>query len=159
MHETRSIRQNRILVCGPGLWVAGRDESVRCGIDGGGRACRNARSARCCAGSRDALVRVQAVGEGGVAAAGAPGADGGGQGAAGAGQHDQLLGPGDAGVEQVALEHHPRAGDQRDDHGGVPDMAIALIRAIIAAADKDRDEMTVLLIHGEPAAVIAPLRA
>jgi hypothetical protein len=38
----------------------------------------------------------------------------------------------------------------------MPDMAIALIRAIIAAADKDRDEMTVLLIHGKPAAVIAP---
>src|SRR4029077_3434957 len=38
----------------------------------------------------------------------------------------------------------------------MPEMAIALIRAIIAAADKDRDEMTVLLIHGEPAAVIAP---
>ena len=38
----------------------------------------------------------------------------------------------------------------------MPDMAIALIRAIIAAADKDRDEMTVLLIHGEPAAVIEP---
>ena len=37
-----------------------------------------------------------------------------------------------------------------------PEMAIALIRAIIAAADKDRDEMTVLLIHGTPAAVIAP---
>ena len=102
---------------------------------------------------------LEAVGEGGVAAAGASGADGGGQGAAGSGQHDEFPGPGDAGVEQVALEHHPRAGDQRDDHGGVPDMAIALIRAIIAAADKDRDEMTVLLIRGEPAAVIAPLRA
>ena len=38
----------------------------------------------------------------------------------------------------------------------MPDMAIALIRAIVAAADEDRDEMTVLLIHGEPAAVIAP---
>jgi hypothetical protein len=38
----------------------------------------------------------------------------------------------------------------------MPDMALALIRAIIAAADPDRDEMTVLLIHGEPAAVIAP---
>jgi hypothetical protein len=38
----------------------------------------------------------------------------------------------------------------------MPEMAIALIRAIIAAAGKDRDEMTVLLIHGEPAAVIAP---
>ncbi len=38
----------------------------------------------------------------------------------------------------------------------MPDMAVALIRAIIAAADKDQDEMTVLLIHGELAAVIAP---
>ena len=38
----------------------------------------------------------------------------------------------------------------------MPDMAIALLRAIIAAADQDRDEMTVLLIHGKPAAVIAP---
>ncbi len=27
-------------------------------------------------------------------------------------------------------------------------MALALIRSIIAAADKDQDEMTVLLIHG-----------
>src|SRR5271170_5140432 len=38
----------------------------------------------------------------------------------------------------------------------MPDMAVALIRAIIAAAGKDQDEMTVLLVHGEPAAVIAP---
>jgi hypothetical protein len=38
----------------------------------------------------------------------------------------------------------------------VPEMALALIRAIIAAADQDRDEMTVLLVHGEPKAVIAP---
>jgi hypothetical protein len=38
----------------------------------------------------------------------------------------------------------------------MPDMALALIRAIIAATDQDRDEMTVLLVHGEPAAVIAP---
>ena len=38
----------------------------------------------------------------------------------------------------------------------MPDMALALIRAIIAAADQDQDEMTVLLIHGKPAAVIAP---
>jgi hypothetical protein len=38
----------------------------------------------------------------------------------------------------------------------MPEMALALIRAIIAAADKDQDEMTVLLIHGQPAAVIAP---
>jgi hypothetical protein len=38
----------------------------------------------------------------------------------------------------------------------MPEIALALLRAIIAAADKDIDEMTVLLIHGEPAAVIAP---
>ena len=38
----------------------------------------------------------------------------------------------------------------------MPDMALALIRAIIAAADQDQDEMTVLLVHGEPKAVIAP---
>ena len=38
----------------------------------------------------------------------------------------------------------------------MPDMALALIRAVIAAADKDQDEMPVLLIHGKPAAVIAP---
>jgi antitoxin (DNA-binding transcriptional repressor) of toxin-antitoxin stability system len=38
----------------------------------------------------------------------------------------------------------------------MPDMALELIRAIIAAADQDRDEMTVLLVHGEPVAVIAP---
>ena len=38
----------------------------------------------------------------------------------------------------------------------MPDMALALLRAVIAAADHDRDEMTVLLVHGKPAAVIAP---
>jgi hypothetical protein len=37
----------------------------------------------------------------------------------------------------------------------MPDMALALIRAIIAA-DQDQDETTVLLIYGQPAAVIAP---
>ena len=52
-------------------------------------------------------------------------------------------------MPQLELNLAPTAQD-------MPDMAIALIRAIIAAADKDRDEMTVLLIHGEPAAVIAP---
>ena len=36
------------------------------------------------------------------------------------------------------------------------EMDLALMRAIIAAADQDKEEMTVLLIHGEPAAVIAP---
>ena len=29
----------------------------------------------------------------------------------------------------------------------MPDMALALIRAIITAADKDQDEMTVLLVQ------------
>ena len=38
----------------------------------------------------------------------------------------------------------------------MPEMALALIRAIIAAAYKDQDEMTVLLIGGEPKAAIAP---
>ena len=31
----------------------------------------------------------------------------------------EFLGAGDAGVEQVALEHHPGAGGERDDDGGV----------------------------------------
>ena len=52
-------------------------------------------------------------------------------------------------MPQLELNLAPTAED-------MPDMAIALIRAIIAAADKDRDEMTVLLIHGKPVAVIAP---
>jgi hypothetical protein len=52
-------------------------------------------------------------------------------------------------VPHLELNLSPTAED-------MPDMALALIRAIIAAADKDQDEMTVLLIHGEPAAVIAP---
>jgi hypothetical protein len=44
-------------------------------------------------------------------------------------------------VPQLELNVAPTAED-------MPDIAIALIRAIIAAADKDRDEMTVLLIQG-----------
>jgi hypothetical protein len=55
----------------------------------------------------------------------------------------------DDSVPHLELNLAPTAQD-------MPDMALALIRAIIAAADKDQDEMTVLLIHGEPAAVIAP---
>jgi hypothetical protein len=51
-------------------------------------------------------------------------------------------------VPQLEMNLAPTAQD-------MPEMAIGLIRAI-AAADKDRDEVTVLLIHGEPAAVIAP---
>jgi hypothetical protein len=38
----------------------------------------------------------------------------------------------------------------------VPQMAVALIRAVMAAADRGQDEMTVLVVGGEPAAVIAP---
>jgi hypothetical protein len=38
----------------------------------------------------------------------------------------------------------------------MPEMALALMRAIFAAAGQDQDEMTVLLIRGEPVAVIAP---
>jgi hypothetical protein len=38
----------------------------------------------------------------------------------------------------------------------MPELALALMRAVIAAADQDQDEMTVLLIGGEPKAVIAP---
>jgi hypothetical protein len=38
----------------------------------------------------------------------------------------------------------------------MPDIALALIRAIVAAADHDQDETTVLLVYGKPAAVIAP---
>jgi hypothetical protein len=52
-------------------------------------------------------------------------------------------------VPYLELNLAPTAAD-------MPDMALALISAIIAAADKDQDEMTVLLMHGEPAAVIAP---
>jgi hypothetical protein len=49
----------------------------------------------------------QPMGQGGVAAPGTPGPNSGGQGPAGSGQDDQLLGPGDPRVEQVALQHHP----------------------------------------------------
>jgi hypothetical protein len=38
----------------------------------------------------------------------------------------------------------------------MPGMALVLMRAVIVAADQDQDEMTVLLIRGEPKAVIAP---
>jgi hypothetical protein len=52
-------------------------------------------------------------------------------------------------MPQLELNLAPTAQD-------MPQMALDLIGAIIAAADPDRDEMTVLLIHGRPAAVIAP---
>ena len=59
------------------------------------------------------------MGECGVAAAGSGGADGLGERAAGSDEDDELLGPGDAGVEEVALQHHPGRGRQRDDDGRV----------------------------------------
>ncbi len=91
----------------PCLSVASKTNPSRW-IEGGGTACRSAELAWWFSRSRDGLeVQLQTVGEGGVSAAGAFGADGGGQGAAGSGQDDQFPGPGDAGAEQVALEHHP----------------------------------------------------
>jgi hypothetical protein len=50
-----------------------------------------------------------------MAPAGTPGPAGDGQGVAGSGQHDQLLGPGHGGVEQVALRPAPecKTGIQR----------------------------------------------
>src|SRR4051795_5685436 len=64
---------------------------------------------------------AEAVGEGGVPAAGAGRAHGLGQRPRGADEDDELLGAGDRGVEQVALQHHPGAGGQRDDDAGTPD--------------------------------------
>jgi hypothetical protein len=52
-------------------------------------------------------------------------------------------------MSQLELNLAPTAED-------MPEMALALMRAIVAAADQDQDEMTVLLIDGEPKAVIAP---
>src|SRR5450631_1912992 len=64
--------------------------------------------ARCPAlGSARLPGGVEPVGEGGVAAACSGGADGLGQGAAGSGEDDEFPGAGDAGVEQVAPQHHP----------------------------------------------------
>ena len=64
--------------------LAARKSTRRRGFDGRGGACWSAGPGWCYAGSGGGLG-VQAVGEGGVAAAGALGADGGGQGAAGSG--------------------------------------------------------------------------
>jgi len=54
-----------------------------------------------------------------VAAACSGRADGLGERAAGTDEHDELPRAGDAGVEQVALQHHPRRRGERDDHRGV----------------------------------------
>src|ERR1019366_4382812 len=67
---------------------------------------------------RQLLLGMEPVGEWGVAAAGSGGADGLGERASGSGEDDELLGPGDAGVEEVALQHHPGRGRQWDDDGG-----------------------------------------
>src|SRR3954451_24092378 len=64
---------------------------------------------------------AEAVGEGGVPAAGAGGAHGLAQRPRRPDQDHQLLGAGDRGVEQVALQHHPGAGGQRNDDAGTPD--------------------------------------
>src|SRR5215467_53310 len=69
---------------------------------------------------------AEAVGEGGVAAACSAGADGLGEGAAGSGEDEEFLGAGHAGVEQVALQHHPGRGAERDDHRGI----FAALRAV-----------------------------
>jgi hypothetical protein len=85
-HDHRHINQNRILVCGFPRSIGGEQTNPSTWIDGCGTACRNTESAQCLPFTgTDWGVWVQAVGEGGVAAAGALGADGGGQGAAGSG--------------------------------------------------------------------------
>src|SRR6266508_5051674 len=73
---------------------------------------------------------AQPLGKGGVAAPGALGADRPGQGTLAADQHHDLLGPGDGGVEQVALQHQPGAGGQGDDH--------TWVLAALGAVDADR---------------------
>ena len=62
---------------------------------------------------------IESMGERGAPAGGCRGGDGLGERAAGPDQDDELLGPSDAGVEQVALQHRPRRGRERDHHGGV----------------------------------------
>src|SRR5207248_4620197 len=79
-----------------------------------------------CARTADRAVPVEAVGQGGVAAPGAGGADRDGEGLAAADKHDEAFGAGDRGVEQVALQQRVRAHGQRDDHGRV----FAALRAV-----------------------------
>jgi hypothetical protein len=55
-------------------------------------------------------------------------------------------------VAHLEMNLAPAAGD-------MPDMALALIRAIIAAADQDKDETTVLLIYGQTRCGDRALRA
>src|SRR3954449_8465408 len=68
---------------------------------------------------RPAGPAAQAVRERGVPAARAGRPHGLGQRPLRADEDDELLGPGDGGVEQVALQHRPRAGGQRDDDARV----------------------------------------
>jgi hypothetical protein len=65
------------------------------------------------------LPLAEPVVQGGVTASGANSANGLADGFFGANQHDEFLGSGDGGVKQVALQHHPGAGGDRDDHAGV----------------------------------------
>jgi hypothetical protein len=65
------------------------------------------------------LSLAEPVVQGGVTASGADSANGVADGLLGADQHDEFLGPGNGGVEQVALQHHLGAGGDRDDHAGV----------------------------------------
>ena len=70
----------------------------------------------------------EAVVQGGVAAAGAGDPDGLADGLGGSDEDDEFLGPRDGGVQQVPLQHHPRAGGDRDDHARV----FAALRAVHA---------------------------
>jgi hypothetical protein len=73
---------------------------------------------------------AEPVVQGGVATSGADSANSLADGFLGADQHDEFLGPGDGSVEQVALQHHPGAGGDWDDHPGV--------FAALGAVDADR---------------------
>jgi hypothetical protein len=54
-------------------------------------------------------------------------------------------------VPHIELNLAPTGDDMQE-------MALALMRAIFAAADQDKEEMTVLLIHGELRAELLPRR-
>jgi hypothetical protein len=77
-----------------------------------------------------------------VPPSGALGADGDGERAPGASEDDQFLGPGDRGVEQIALKHHPGSRRERYNDGGV----FAALRAV----DGDRVSVRELVQLIEP---------
>src|SRR5438105_15393631 len=86
--------------------------------------------------------RAQAVVERGVATARALGAYRDGESASRAHQDRELLRAGDAGVEEVALEHHPGAHGEGYDDGGV--------FAALGAVDRDRVGVGELVQFIEP---------